>query len=237
LLFLVFLAPLVILRLASGPVTHQEGPQAPGGTGDGGRPPAGPGSKGSRPRVLLVLASQDFWFPDYQRVRAGLEPAAEVEVACWKEGKARPAQKEEQPVPVNRRLDTVSASEFDAVVFCGGFGIQEYMTRPGNQGPGPGAGSARKLINDMLHHEKKKYVTAICMGPMILADAGVLNGQRATCELRLSPAREKLEKKGAIVVDDPKEPVVVSGRIVTGRDADVARDFAQKLLELLRNAN
>jgi putative intracellular protease/amidase len=72
------------------------------------------------------------------------------------------------------------------------------------------------------------------MGPIILAQAGVLRGQRATCESVRTDSRQKLQEAGVILAD-PKEAVVVSGRIVTGRDESVAREFAQKLLELVRS--
>jgi putative intracellular protease/amidase len=236
LFFLVALAPLVILRLMSGPPGHKDAPQTPG-TQNGQVPSAVDGAKRSRPRVLLVLASQQFWLPDYQKVRTALGQDADVLVGCWKEGEAKPAQQGAPPARIDRRLNTVSGSEIDAVVFCGGWGIQEYMVGHAPGSPGPGAGAARKLINDMLEHKEKKCVAAICMAPAILADAGVLRGQRATCELRLTPTSEKLKELGVIVVTDPNEPVVVSGRIVTGRDEDAATAFAQRLLELLRNSD
>ena len=56
-----------------------------------------------------------------------------------------------------------------------------------------------------------KVVAAICHGPWVLSDAGLLRGKRATAWWSVRP---DLENAGATFVD---EPVVVDGNIITSR--------------------
>ena len=92
-------------------------------------------------------------------------------------------------------------------------------------GPGVGAlredGRAALLAQDYVSAEKP--VAAICAAPLILMDAGLLDGKRFTA---YHSVREELG--GGL--DDR---VVVDGLIVTSRGAGTAMDFALALVTLL----
>ncbi len=66
------------------------------------------------------------------------------------------------------------------------------------------------------------YVAAICAAPSILRHIGALKGCTATC----FPGFEK-ELEGASL---SSQPVCVSGRIITGKGAGVAVDFALRIV-------
>ena len=66
------------------------------------------------------------------------------------------------------------------------------------------------------------YVAAICAAPSILGHIGALKGCTATC----FPGFEK-ELEGASL---SSQPVCVSGRIITGKGAGVAVDFALRIV-------
>lgn len=66
------------------------------------------------------------------------------------------------------------------------------------------------------------YVAAICAAPSILGYIGALKGCTATC----FPGFEK-ELEGASL---SSQPVCVSGRIITGKGAGVAVDFALRIV-------
>lgn len=68
-----------------------------------------------------------------------------------------------------------------------------------------------------------RYIAAICAAPSILGHKGLLAGRRATC----FPGFEQ-ECTDAVILD---EGVVVDGRIITGRGAGVAIDFALAIVE------
>ena len=66
------------------------------------------------------------------------------------------------------------------------------------------------------------YVAAICAAPSILGHIGALKGCTATC----FPGFEK-ELEGASL---SSQPVCVSWRIITGKGAGVAVDFALRIV-------
>ena len=74
--------------------------------------------------------------------------------------------------------------------------------------------------------ENDRYIAAICAAPSILGHRGQLNGKRATC----CPGFEK-DCSGAVIFD---EPAVADGRIITGKGAGAAIDFALTIVEQLK---
>lgn len=113
-------------------------------------------------------------------------------------------------------LDEVQTDEFDAVVFVGGGGSKVYFDHP----------IALRIAKEM--HEKGKVVSAICLAPVILANAGVLNGKKATVA---GTEARTIENQGATYTGPG---VTVDGNIVTGNAPKSSRLFAQKINERLR---
>ena len=70
-----------------------------------------------------------------------------------------------------------------------------------------------------------KWIGAVCAGPLVLQDAGVLKGRRATCHPGVAG-----ELTGAQRVDGP---VVVDGRIVTSQGAGTMFSYIQTLIRLV----
>jgi serine/threonine protein kinase len=189
-------------------------------------PPGPPPQK----RVLFVVPSKHFWYPDYAPVRRLLEEAGvKVEVASSAPGFATPDpwSREKKPVKVDRLLANVTPSDYDAVVFCGvtADGFDQYV---GNKEP---ARQAQDLAIKMLQADKP--VAALCNGVLVLAAAGVLEGKQATCFKNVVPM---VRKSGAILQED--RPVVVargSGKalIITARHWDEAEPFVRAILQAI----
>jgi len=72
-----------------------------------------------------------------------------------------------------------------------------------------------------------KYTAAICAAPIALAEAGLLDGRRATSYPGFI---DKLSIPGGRYLTDP---VVVDGKLVTSRGPGTAMDFALELVQLL----
>ncbi|MBT7308281.1 MAG: DJ-1/PfpI family protein [Gammaproteobacteria bacterium] len=72
------------------------------------------------------------------------------------------------------------------------------------------------------------YTAAICAAPKVLADAGLLEGKRATSYPGV------LDGSGVEIVEEAA--VVVDGKVVTSRGPGTAMDFALELIELLLGA-
>ena len=98
-----------------------------------------------------------------------------------------------------------------------------------------GLGGVRSILGSELALElirrawqAGKYVAAICAAPTVLASLGLTEGKRAVCY----PGMEE-RMAGAIMVD---APVVRDGKLLTGRAAGSAMDFARALVELTAGA-
>lgn len=178
------------------------------------------------PRVLVVIASRDFWYSDLSVVWSELQNGGAKAIIASTSSQAIPvAGQPGKAVTPDIFLFDVQAKDFDALIFCGGKGISEYL------GDTPAAGIASQLVHEMLANEG--FVGAVSHGPAVLAEAGVLNGKQATCiKYENRYFVELLEKAGAVWND---EPVVKSGHIICGRGTSDAKAFTQAFLQSLKN--
>jgi protease I len=103
-------------------------------------------------------------------------------------------------IAFDRLLDTVSESEYDAVIVPGG------VWNPDGLRAEP---KVLELLRAMAG--KDKVVASICHGPWVLADAGLLKGRRATAWWSM---KNDLINAGATYID---EPVVIDGKFITSR--------------------
>jgi protease I len=168
-------------------------------------------------KVLFVVCQKDF------RDEELAHPMEEVTAAG---AESRVAARETAPatgmyglaVSPDLRIRDAKAAEYDAVVAVGGRATPEWLWTDGD---------LHRLLRDAK--AAGKVVGGICLSGATLAIAGVLRGTRATCYVTDASKRE-MERAGALFVD---QPVVVSGRIVTGNGPAAARDFGKALVDVL----
>ena len=117
-------------------------------------------------------------------------------------------------------LDEVMARDFDMIALPGGMPGAEHLKN-----------DAR--VQAMLRRlgQAGKYTAAICAAPIALAQAGLLEGRRATSYPGFV---DKLGLPNTTCLDDP---VVVDGKVATSRGPGTAMDFALTLIELLVGKN
>lgn len=113
-------------------------------------------------------------------------------------------------------LDEVLSQQFDMVVLPGGMPGMENLRRDGR---------VAALLQSMA--SGGKYTAAICASPVVLAEAGVLEGKRAT---GYPGFLEKVRGGGFEISEDG---VVRDDRVITSKGPGTAMDFALELLELL----
>lgn len=96
----------------------------------------------------------------------------------------------------------------------------------------PGATNLRdnkKVVEIIQAIDKNQgYVSAICAGPIVLEEAGLLKGKKATSFPGFDKELESIET----YVDD--ELVVMDGNIITGRGPAIALYESLKLVEILK---
>lgn len=164
----------------------------------------------------MVIAPEAFRDEEYQQPREEFRKAGfEVVTASTMEGEA--VGMFGGTAIAEKTLDQVDAAEFDAVVFIGGSGASIYFEDP----------SAHKLARDAVDHGK--LLAAICISPTTLANAGVLEGKKATV-WKDEKLIDILKSKGATYTGADVER---DGNIITGSGPDAASKFGQEIVKAL----
>jgi len=168
-------------------------------------------------RAVFVVASRGFRDEELLEPRAALE-AAGVKTLVASSALGAAEGMLGASVPVDLLYTAIRLDELDALVFVGGEGAAEYWDDR----------AAHRLAREA--QAQGKVLGAICFAPSTLANAGLLEGRRATC---FATRRGHLQAKGALVAP---EPVVRDGKLVTGEGPQAATAFGAALVEVLSGA-
>jgi len=123
-----------------------------------------------------------------------------------------------QHVEVNRAIEALDASDYDLLLLPGGDAPAALRRDP----------AVLQLVRRFVADGKP--VAAICHGPQLLAEAGVLQGRRVTGYRTVA---DELRKAGALYED---REVVVDGRIVTSRRPADLPAFMDAVMRMLGRA-
>ena len=122
-------------------------------------------------------------------------------------------------VEADMTIDRLDTADAQMIVLPGGLG-----------GVASIRGCQKALEAVRAVYESGGYIAAICAGPTVLADLGLLEGVRATCYPGQIP-----NMKNAQVVENAA--CVTDGRVITGTSAGTAVPFALALIEALKGAD
>ncbi len=112
-------------------------------------------------------------------------------------------------------LAEIEAKNFDAIAFVGGAGARQYLDDP----------DALRIAGEFKKADK--IIGGICIGPSILANAGIIIGKKVTA---FPTEEENLRNRGAEYTGMQFE---VDGKLVTAKDPTAAKEFGEKLAYLL----
>jgi len=115
---------------------------------------------------------------------------------------------------VDRLVEEADAADYDGLVIPGGVGNPDLMR-----------GDENMVAFTQAFFEQGKPVAAICHGPWMLVEAGVVQGRKLTSWPTL---RTDIRNAGGNWVD---EQVVVDGGLVTSRKPDDIPAFNAKMIE------
>jgi protease I len=148
--------------------------------------------------------------------RAVRDEGARVELISLEDGKIQGFNHYDKAdeFAVDRTVEEASASDYDALVIPGGVGNPDTL-----RGDENAVGFVREFF------EQAKPVGAICHGPWMLVEAGVVRGRKVTSWPTL---QTDIRNAGGQWVD---EEVVVDQGLVTSRKPDDLPAFNKKIVE------
>ncbi len=166
-------------------------------------------------KVLMIIAQKNFRDEEFFEPRDILiKNGIEVKVASQELKMAR--GKLNGAAMPDLTIDQAEVNDFAAIIFVGGPGAAVYLDDP----------VSHKLAKDF--YAAGKVVAAICMAPSILANAGLLRGKKATCWFG---EKENLTAHGAKYTGANVE---VDGKIITACGPEAAKEFGEKIVEMLK---
>jgi len=174
---------------------------------------AGAGNGGGK-QAVVVVAQKGFQEKEFLPVKEALISAGiGCAVASSSVGEASGVFGTK--VLCDKKIADVRPSDYDAVIFIGGPGAEVLFNDP----------AAQKLAVDTV--SSGGLLGAICIAPVILANAGVLKGRKAT----VFPGEEQYLLSGGAVYTGSS--VEKDGKIITADGPASAQAFAQTIVKTL----
>jgi len=164
----------------------------------------------------MIVAPRDFKWEELIIPKQIFEQEGAIVVVSSTKNQAIDSSKM-HTIDIDKLVEEININEYDALVIVGGPGSPELANYP----------VIISLIREALR--KNKTIGAICLGPTVLARAGILNGFKAT----VFPDRNAiniLRENGANYVN---QPLVKDRNIITANGPTQAQNFAKEIVENL----
>ncbi|MFC1655641.1 DJ-1/PfpI family protein [Patescibacteria group bacterium] len=164
-------------------------------------------------KVIMIIAPENFRDEEYFQTRESLEKkGVEVTVASTQTEAVSGIDKTTVHIDV---LVADATTDYDGIVFVGGSGAKVYFNN-------------EKALNlAQAFYEEGKIVAAICIAPLILGHAGILQDKKVTS---WEGAREELLGLGA---DYTGKDVCIDGKVITASGPRASYKFGKKIAKAL----
>ena len=164
--------------------------------------------------VLIILSHNKFCDEEYELSRQIFEAFG---ISCKVASSTlSPAIGSDGTIVVpDYQIKNLDSQIYNVLLLVGGVGCREYWHD--------------KFVHTFLNnaHSGGKLLSAICLAPVILANAGLLKGKRATAH---PSAADYLKFKG---VKYSSRPVEYERNIITANGPGATEEFANKITDLL----
>ena len=170
-------------------------------------------------KIAMIIAFREFRDEEYFIPKQILKKAG-IEIITCSSSLGKAIGKLGGEAEVDILIKDIRVADYDAVLFIGGPGTQEYIDDE----------TCHQIAREAIKADK--ILGAICIAPIILAKAGVLEGKKATV---WSSPMDKfgvkiLQASGAIY---QPEPVVADKKIITADGPMAAKRFAETIIDTL----
>ena len=165
-------------------------------------------------KVVMIIAHRNFRDEELERPKGILEKK-KIEVIIASSSKDTAIGMFGATAQPDILIGELKVVDYHAIIFVGGSGASEYWNDP----------TAHEIAKEAV--KQGKILCAICIAPVTLANAGVLEGKKAT----VWPSEiDKLKKKGALYTG---KKVEIDGKIITASGPEAAEEFGKAILKAL----
>ncbi|MBW3011981.1 DJ-1/PfpI family protein [Candidatus Woesearchaeota archaeon] len=168
-------------------------------------------------KAVMIVAPENFRDEECFEPKKVLEDAG-VDVKIASKGVEVAKGKLGGTINVDLDISEVDVNDYDAVIFIGGPGSVIYQDDE----------TALNIARDAVKQDK--ILAAICIAPVILAKAGVLEGKIATAWDDDKLQSKVLKEAGATFSE---EPVVVDEKLITANGPAAAKEFGKEIVKAL----
>jgi len=167
---------------------------------------------------LLFIAVPNFRDSELFDTKQALGPDFHVQVASRTMSPINGIEGSE--VIPNLFIENVVPADFDGIVIIGGGGMHDTLYN--------NTETTNKILAQLkAFNTANKLVSAICIGPIALAKAGILSGKKVTAwDDGKGTQKTELETAGATFTG---EPVTVDGNIITANGPAAAPAFGEAI--------
>lgn len=170
-------------------------------------------------KMVMIVAFKDFRDEEYFVPKEILEKAGVLIITASTQKGIAPGVSGGE-AQISLVLSEVRAGDFDGVIFIGGPGASALINNT----------ECHRIVNEAVAADK--ILGAICIAPVILANAGVLSSRQATVwSSALDKSAVKILQNNKVDYQDKK--VVVDGKIVTANGPAAAEEFGRNLVRVL----
>jgi protease I len=168
-------------------------------------------------KLLLAIAPEGFRDEELDTPKRVFEESGiDVDIASTKPGRCTGMLG--AVVETDLTFDDVDPDDYAGIVVVGGVGSQKHLWE-----------SKRLIALVRTFFEQRKVVAAICLAPVVLARAGILQGRQATVYPSPAAIRE-MRSAGADLQD---LPVIADRQVVTANGPGAAAQFAGTIITIL----
>jgi protease I len=168
-------------------------------------------------KKVAILATNGFEQSELLDPKSALENAgADVEVVSLASGKIKAWDKSDwgKSITVDKNLDEVTESDYDCLMLPGGVMNPDHLRK-----------DERAVTFSRNFLQKGKPIAAICHGPWLLIETGLLKGMRLTSYPSI---KTDLRNAGA---DWEDQEVIVDKGVITSRGPQDLPVFISKMIE------
>ncbi|MDD4376482.1 MAG: DJ-1/PfpI family protein [Clostridia bacterium] len=176
--------------------------------------------RNQKKKIAMVIAAREFRDEECFETKDILEKEG-FNITLFSNEKGIAVGRFGGEIKVEKTLEEIKVSDFNCILFVGGGGAIRYLDNNLSYN------LLRKANNENI------VIAAICIAPVILANAGVLEGKKATVwssDLDKS-AIKILEQKGATYINKNS---VIDKNIVTANGPSAIKEFCEDIIRFFR---